>query len=200
VHTQVLKHLPAQSAVFVSNSLPIRDLSLFGELLPESDPLFFSARGVSGIDGITSQALGLSLAREAEVSILSKPFDPLSPSTIPTTVLLTGDLAFLHDLNALMSARMLSHSRLVVFVINNRGGQIFRMLPIGHFDRIYEPYFGTPQSADIASLCKGFKVSYFQADSINTLAHILETVFQGNGLTVVECLTDPEASMQQRLA
>jgi len=121
-------------------------------------------------------------------------------SSAYTTVLLTGDLAFLHDLTALMSAPLVKDSRLILFVINNQGGQIFRMLPIGQFDTVYDTYFGTPQSADIASLSKAFNLGYYRADTVNALEHALDQVFEGYGLTVVECITDPVASMQQRIA
>jgi len=229
VHTKVLDRIPDQSIVFVSNSLPIRDLSLFGELPQDREVRFFSARGVSGIDGITSQAIGVSIASQFniasqsnlenqslvaapaaqgnakntanETTIRAKNSDSgVTASSAYTTVLLTGDLAFLHDLTALMSAPLVKESRLILFVINNQGGQIFRMLPIGQFDTVYDTYFGTPQSADIASLCKAFNLGYYRADTVNALEHALDQVFEGYGLTVVECVTDPVASMQQRIA
>ncbi|MEQ8839901.1 MAG: 2-succinyl-5-enolpyruvyl-6-hydroxy-3-cyclohexene-1-carboxylic-acid synthase [Acidimicrobiales bacterium] len=102
--------LPAGTLVMTSNSMPVRDLDAFVPLTgPAID--FVGNRGASGIDGITSTALGLASAGDAPV------------------VLYTGDLALLHDLGALFGARRVG-VHLTVVCVDNDGGGIFSLLPI----------------------------------------------------------------------
>lgn len=165
--------------VMVSNSFPARDIQLFGRQ-DASLPLFLN-RGASGIDGITSTALGISLAR-------SKP-----------VVLFTGDLAFLHDSNALLNHRLTDHP-LTIFVINNEGGSIFRMLPVEQHEKYFKPYFETPQSASIEQLSRAHDIPYHRIESLNSLWEFnLDGWLENHaGVSVIECRTDADASMTLR--
>jgi 2-succinyl-5-enolpyruvyl-6-hydroxy-3-cyclohexene-1-carboxylate synthase len=102
--------LPDAATLFVSNSMAVRDVDTFW---PVSDRALrvLCNRGANGIDGVVSTALGASLA---------------SPGP---TVLLTGDLAFLHDVGGLFAARELASS-CTILVLNDDGGGIFSFLPI----------------------------------------------------------------------
>lgn len=125
------------SSVVVSSSMPVRDLESFAT--PRIDaPRVMANRGANGIDGVVSTALGVALAAG------------------PTTVLV-GDLAFLHDVSALVGPAM-ERPPLTIVVADNGGGGIFSFLPqaaqIGA-DR-FEQLFGTPQSADPVAVARGF--------------------------------------------
>ncbi len=125
--------VPAGTLVMTSNSMPVRDLDSFVPLDgPEID--FVGNRGASGIDGITSTALGLASQHDAPV------------------VLFIGDLALLHDLGALVGAAR-SGLHLTIVCVDNDGGGIFSMLPIAARDDLdandFETLFRTPHGLDL---------------------------------------------------
>lgn len=165
--------------ITVSNSFPARDINLFGNQ-SLNIPIFLN-RGTSGIDGVTSTAIGLSLGLRQ------------------SGILFTGDLAFLHDTNALLNHKKLSHS-LTVIVINNAGGSIFRMLPIEKHERYFKSYFETPQSAEISKLTTSYGIPYQQIDNLSEIRDfdLSGWTNQHPGFSVVECQTDPDASMELR--
>ena len=132
-------HLPADSQLFISNSMPIRDMESFWQPNNSRIETYFN-RGANGIDGILSTAMGIAHG--------GKP-----------TFLLTGDLAFLHDTNALLSSSRLD-GQLTIVVINNQGGGIFEMLPIANFNPPFENYFATPQAVEISYLCKAYGIEH----------------------------------------
>jgi 2-succinyl-5-enolpyruvyl-6-hydroxy-3-cyclohexene-1-carboxylate synthase len=120
---------PDPATVFVSNSMPVRDLDRFGR--PRAADLrVLGNRGASGIDGITSTALGAGSATD----------DPL--------VLVTGDLAYYHDMNGLLAVGRCDVDATVVLV-NNDGGGIFHLLPIEAHET-FEGYFRTPHGLDFS--------------------------------------------------
>jgi len=114
-------------------------------------------------------------------------------------VLFTGDLAFLHDTNALLEHSNMTQS-LIVVVINNGGGSIFRMLPINENKQHFEPYFETPQNVDIKTLVSAYNIPHYLIKSLSELQNIdLSTISnQRNGLSVIECQTNADASMELR--
>ncbi len=179
VYDHISPQIPEKSFIAVSNSFPARDIHLFGQRSARI-PLYQN-RGVSGIDGVTSTAIGLSLS-------LQKP-----------GVLFTGDLAFLHDTNALLNQNKVEHP-LTIIVINNSGGSIFRMLPIKQHNKYFEPYFETPQSVDIQKLTASYNIPYLGIKSHSKLAEfqLSDWVAEHHGLSVIECKTDADASMKLR--
>ncbi|MEB3293019.1 MAG: 2-succinyl-5-enolpyruvyl-6-hydroxy-3-cyclohexene-1-carboxylic-acid synthase [Synechococcales bacterium] len=138
------KHLPTGTSLFIANSMPVRDVEWFWQCDSNSDHvkkrLIFVNRGANGIDGTLSTALGVSHHGQ--------------PS-----VLLTGDLALLHDTNGFL---LRSHFRgnLTIIVLNNNGGGIFGMLPIAQFNPPFEEFFSTPQNINFAHLCQTYGVEY----------------------------------------
>ena len=179
IYQQLTPSIPDDHFIAVSNSFPARDINLFGQQ-PSTIPLFLN-RGASGIDGITSTAMGVSLA-------LQKP-----------GVLFTGDLAFLHDTNALLNHKKLNHP-LAVVVINNAGGSIFRMLPIQEHRTYFKSYFETPQDVDISTLAAAYDIPHYLINSLSELKKVdlASITDQTNGLSVIECRTNADASMALR--
>jgi 2-succinyl-5-enolpyruvyl-6-hydroxy-3-cyclohexene-1-carboxylate synthase len=162
--------------VMLSNSLPVRDAALFGAPAGE----LFLNRGVAGIDGIMSTANGTAISSES------------------STCCIIGDLAFLHDSNALLSIRH-SNTPFVVVVINNSGGNIFRMLPIHEHQDVYTNYFETPQGANIEHLAKAHSLEFRRIETLKDLETLsFEDTDQFRVPTIIECVTDPDESMVLR--
>lgn len=176
VFSKISGCLSQKSFSMLSNSFPVRDMSMFGKY---GDQKIFVNRGAAGIDGITSTAMGLSMG-------MQKP-----------GVLFTGDIAFLHDINALLNAASLDEP-LVVIVLNNGGGTIFRMLPVYSVKKMYSRYFETPQSANIAALCRAYKVDHAVISRPEQLIPAFDEMISHKGLHVMECVTDADQSMEQR--
>ena len=125
----------AGSNVVVSSSMPVRDLEWFA---PARDGVrVFSNRGVNGIDGVVSTAVGIALSAKAP------------------TALIIGDIAMLHDSNGLLNL-IRRDVQLKIIVVDNEGGGIFSFLPQAQVmeDAQFEQLFGTPHSADFESLAK----------------------------------------------
>ncbi len=136
----VFEHAPDPATVFVSNSMPIRDADRFGR--PHSGDLTVLAnRGASGIDGITSTALGAG-------STVSEPL-----------VLVTGDLAFYHDTNGLLAIDRCAVDATIV-LLDNDGGGIFHKLPIESFDPPFTEQFKTPHGLDFEALGECYDIEF----------------------------------------
>ena len=163
------QHLPVETPLFVASSMPVRDVEYFW---PPNErrarPL--CNRGANGIDGTLSTALGV--AHRAE-----KP-----------AVLLTGDLALLHDTNGFLIRPKLKGSVTVV-LIDNRGGGIFEHLPIAEFGPPFEEFFATPQEVDFAKLGAAYGVEHVM---VRDWAHFTELVaaLPASGIRVLELRTD----------
>jgi len=160
--------LPAGTPVSVSNSMPIRDLEYVWPANDRGLRVLFN-RGANGIDGTLSSALGV--AHEGRPAVL-----------------LTGDLAFLHDSNGLLIAPKLKGS-LTVVLINNRGGGIFEHLPVAQFEPIFEEFFATPQEVDFAKLCAAHSVEHILVKDWPHFESLISTL-PARGVRVLEIETD----------
>lgn len=150
--------LPSQSTLFVSSSRPIRDLEGFAS--PRGDIETFANRGLAGIDGNISTALGIASERSATVAIM-------------------GDLSFLHDMTGLIGAGDIN---LRILVVNNDGGGIFSTLP-QHNAEGFEKIFGTPHGLDPALIARSLGVRAKTITNIDELqVEMLEPII---GLSVV---------------
>tara|TARA_R110002096_G_scaffold339522_3_gene532853 strand:+ start:3561 stop:5276 length:1716 start_codon:yes stop_codon:yes gene_type:complete len=176
VFTTLTKLLPKKNFSMLSNSFPVRDMALFGNY---KDKELYVNRGAAGIDGITSTAIGLS-------QVLDK-----------TGVLFIGDIAFLHDSNALLSKEYVNRP-LVIIILNNGGGTIFRMLPVYKLKEKHRTYFETPQSVRIVSLCRAYSVAHTLVTRPEQLITSFEQAIEKKGIQVIECLTDADDSMLER--
>lgn len=176
VFRHLADHLPYKWNVMLSNSLPVRDAALFGA---PSGTLFLN-RGVAGIDGVISTAIGTAL------------------SSAKPTCCVIGDLAFLHDSNALLSIKHVT-SPFIILIINNGGGNIFRMLPIHKHDDVYRDYFETPQGTDIRHLALAHSLDYRRIDTLDELNNMhFDDSLQLEKPIVLECVTNPDESMKLR--
>lgn len=148
-------------------SNPIRDLDLAAGVLPDGVPVIAN-RGLSGIDGTLSTASGIA-----------------SASGCPTRVLI-GDLAFLHDLNALIPVPGEPRPSLQLVVLDDGGGGIFSLLEYGALGEqdaaataVFERVFGTPHRADLAALCRGYGVGHAVARSVAEVDRLLAGPIDG---------------------
>lgn len=169
VIADVIDRTPAGSVVFVSNSMPVRDLDRFGR--PTGKPLtVLGNRGASGIDGVTSTALGAGSAAAGEL------------------VIVTGDLAFYHDMNGLLAIGRCGIDATIVLV-NNDGGGIFHMLPIEAVDPPFTELFKTPHGLDFSPTADLYALDY-ERPTPDQFAETFATSVETNGATVIEVKTD----------
>ena len=161
------EHLNSQDLLVVGNSMPIRDLEWFYHPTTPGASIITN-RGANGIDGTVSTAIGV--AQQGQ----------------PTT-LLCGDLACLHDSNALLSAKLKGIS-LNIIVINNQGGGIFHHLPVAQETKVFEQLWGTPQNTDLGQLCKAHQVSHLKIKNWAHLAQQLQR--RPQGVRVLEVTTN----------
>ena len=173
----VLADAPEPSTVFVSNSMPVRDADRFGR--PRgADLTVLANRGASGIDGITSTALGAGSATD----------DPL--------ILVTGDLAFYHDSNGLLAIERCDVDATIV-VLDNDGGGIFHMLPIEEFDPPFSSQFKTPHGLDFEHLADLYDIEFEHVDPADFRDAYRESIDAG-GTQVLVVEFDAESSHRQR--
>ncbi len=130
----VAEELENDAALFISSSRPIRDLESFA--VPRTGIETYANRGLAGIDGNISTAMGIATKHDESYAVI-------------------GDLAFLHDISALANPIT---DTLTIIVVDNDGGGIFSTLPQRGVDG-FETIFGTPHGQDIAKIVKGFGVS-----------------------------------------
>jgi 2-succinyl-5-enolpyruvyl-6-hydroxy-3-cyclohexene-1-carboxylate synthase len=159
--------LPAGAQLFASNSMPIRLLDL--ALPVRSSALrVLCNRGASGIDGVTSTALGVAAA------------------TGRPTVLFTGDLAFLHDLTGLLLARR-EAIPLAIVVLDDDGGGIFSFLPVADQGEgvAFERLFRTPHGLDLARAASLFELDYAEATSAEAVGEALAAALARRRVSIV---------------
>ena len=141
----------------------------------------YANRGVAGIDGCTSTALGWHLARQA-----SKPD--------VNTWLITGDLAFHYDVNAMLIDSLDSLKGFKIVVMNNSGGGIFRWLPGTKHATMFEKHFETPTSRSIAGIATSLGAHFSQAHHIDELTQGLDALLENEELGILEICTPAEQS------
>ena len=153
--------LPAKASLFIASSRPIRDLEGFTK--PRKDLQVFANRGLAGIDGNISTALGIASRSEKTFAVL-------------------GDLAFLHDVSALAHS---GNPDLRLFVIDNNGGGIFSTLPQAGVDG-FEKIFGTPHGRDIQAIATAFGVKTSKISTSSELAKLAAEPVKGFEIVVVQ--------------
>ena len=171
---ELQQHIPDNSQLLVANSMTVRDFDYFW-FSGESDAVLYGNRGVNGIDGTVSTALGLATNHQP-------------------TYLVTGDLSLFHDLNGLAVAK--THNlNLTIILHNNDGGGIFEYLPqkgTKHFDYL----FSTSQGLDYSGAAKLYGCGHTKISSPDELSHVLAKVSTESGVHIIEIPTDREYSRQ----
>lgn len=180
VLSTVTAEAPDPATVMVSNSMPIRDLDRFGAPR-EADVTVLGNRGASGIDGITSTALGAGSATD----------DPL--------VLVTGDVAYYHDMNGLLAVARCDVDATIV-EINNDGGGIFHMLPIEEFDPPFTEQFRTPHGLDFEATGDLYGLEFERVSTLDAFREAYTESVESEGTQVIEVVTSAESSHRFREA
>ena len=176
----VSRHLPAGSLLFLGNSMPIRDMDRYGAAGGPACTVIAN-RGASGIDGTVATALG---AAEA--------------SGKPATAII-GDLAALHDLNALaLAAKAATPFALVV--VNNDGGGIFSFLPIAKYPEHFETLFGTPHGLSFEHAAALFGLDYVQPQTPDGFVQAYRAALQMPKATLIEIRSDRAKNLQHHRA
>jgi len=171
VHERVLKRIPGGWDVQMGNSSVVRYIQLFDS---RNDLRYFGNRGVSGIDGVTSTAVGAAWTSERP------------------TLLITGDLAFLYDSNAFWNT--LHPRNLKIVVINNNGGGIFRIIEGPSATPSREAYFETTHQRSAMSVAGMYQLPFHRCDSSEELEEAMDWLFNRNDLAILEVHTPREAN------
>jgi len=170
----VVDAVPDGGALVVASSMPIRDVESFARL--RTGIAVHANRGVNGIDGFVSTAIGVALG-----------------SGVPTVALL-GDLCFLHDANGLLGAARRGIDCTFV-VVDNDGGGIFSFLPQAEaMSEEFETLFGTPQGVDLAALAAVHGVTVIDDASVDALPDLVAGV-TGGGVRLIRIRTDRAANV-----
>lgn len=156
VFEKLIASYPAKANIHYGNSTPVRYSNLFEADLNKA--LYINAnRGVSGIDGVSSTAAGAAMVNER------------------LTICISGDLAFLYDSNALWNNHLPANLRIIV--INNGGGNIFRIIPGPDQIEGFEDFISTEHTRGIEPLVRSFGLDYYFCDSTEGLENSLQDFY-----------------------
>ena len=168
--------LPPGATLFVSSSMPVRDVDAYGRPAPR-DIQVFGNRGASGIDGIVSTVMGCAGGGAGPV------------------VALIGDIALYHDMNGLLAAR--DKELNVVFVlVDNDGGGIFHMLPIRDFEPAFTPCFATPHGLDFRHAARLYGLRFADAATPAELEKAVAAGVRRAGTEIIRVRTDRERNRE----
>lgn len=168
VARRLFSALPQYATLVVSSSMPVRDLEWFAPTVPQP-PMVLANRGANGIDGVCSTALGVAAAGRGPV------------------VAVVGDLAFFHDLSALVCASDSRPVECTIVVVDNGGGGIFELLPqASALEReTFDRFFGTPQAPDVARTAAGLGLPCADVGTPEELEEALAAALLRKELSVV---------------
>lgn len=153
----------------IANSMSVRYANI---LATENEWLgVFANRGTSGIDGCVSTAIGAA-------AVTGKP-----------TLLIVGDVAFLYDRNGLLIHNLPQNLKIVV--LNNAGGNIFRMIDGPGSLPELETFFETRHSFSAQRTCEDSGIAYFRVSDQEGLENSIKAFFDFNGIALLEGFTDP---------
>lgn len=178
VFSELASLLPEGATLYVGNSMPVRDLDTFF-WTSERRVHVLGNRGANGIDGVVSSALGASAGAGQGTP----------------TVLVIGDLSFLHDLGGLVAAHLHQLS-LTVVLMNNDGGGIFSFLPQANHPAYFEQLFGTPTGLDVSYAVQTYGGQFQRVGSWEHFREALTKSISSGGLQVIEVQTEREGNVQ----
>ncbi len=169
----ILDYLPENSLLHLANSSVVRYAQLFDPVKTIST---FCNRGTSGIDGSTSTAAGAAFIQKDICNIL-----------------ITGDISFFYDSNAFFNRLQLGNLR--IFLINNDGGGIFKIIPGPDTTEELNDFFVFNHGYSSEYICKAFEITYYKANSIQDLENQMEDFYafsSNNKPKLMEVFTDSE--------
>lgn len=172
----VLAALADGDQLVVSSSMPIRDVEAYGR--PRSGVQVWANRGANGIDGVVSTAVGVALG------------------TGRPTACLVGDVALLHDGNALLGAAARGID-LTVVVVDNDGGGIFSFLPqaTDPGGAVFETVFGTPHGVDLRVLAAAHGLITVEPATAAEVGPAVAASLRAGGVRLVRVATDRTANV-----
>jgi 2-succinyl-5-enolpyruvyl-6-hydroxy-3-cyclohexene-1-carboxylate synthase len=181
--------LPGAATLFVSSSMPVRDVETFWPVRADP-PRVLCNRGANGIDGIVSSAFGAAAEEDGPV------------------VLLIGDVALAHDIGGLLAARRLG-LKLTIVLLDNGGGGIFDFLPVadtaiarrtepsGEQEQdIYTRHIATPTGLDFSAAASLYGLSHERAEDVSGFRAALERALARQNSSIVEVRGDRAANVQ----
>ncbi|MBT2754350.1 2-succinyl-5-enolpyruvyl-6-hydroxy-3-cyclohexene-1-carboxylic-acid synthase [Mesobacillus foraminis] len=160
--------LPKGAALFVGNSMPIRDLDTFF-LKNDKEIRVLANRGANGIDGVVSAAMGVATVHQPMYLVL-------------------GDLTFFHDLNGLIAAKLFELN-ITILLVNNNGGGIFSFLPQAEQPKHFEKLFGTPLDLDFSHAVKMYGGTFISVKDWDQYQQAFNETKGQQGLHVIEIST-----------
>lgn len=171
VFEKLVPTFPADANIHFGNSTPVR----YANLIKQNHHKINANRGVSGIDGQVSTALGASVAN----GIL--------------TICITGDLALMYDSNALWNNYL--HPNFKIILINNQGGNIFRIIPGPNQLDELETYFETKNTYQAEHLARLHQLAYFKIDEHTHFEQTMQAFYaENNNAAIVEICTNGKQS------
>ncbi len=170
VHQFVAESVPGNWHIQLANSTVVRYAQLFEQ---KTSIVFHSNRGVSGIEGTNSTAVGYAYG-------INQP-----------TLLITGDISFFYDINAFWNKNL--PTNLKIIVINNAGGDIFRYIPGPDSTRQLETFFATEQNRMAKDVADMFHLHYLSAKNLEELKNNWNKFIEKkNTPTILEIFTPKE--------
>ena len=157
----VAAHIKNGTTLFVSSSRPVRDIEAFANARTGIETI--ANRGLAGIDGNISTAIGIATSRTSTIAVL-------------------GDLSFLHDLTGLIHAEK---PNLLILVVDNNGGGIFSTLAHRGSDG-FESIFGTPHNLDLAAIAKALNIKTSSVNSVDQLQKELSSPIEGIRVVIAD--------------
>ncbi len=170
------RHVPETYGLFLASSMPVRDMDMYA-FADGADVPVAANRGASGIDGTVASACGWAHAMDRPA------------------VAVVGDLACLHDLNALQYMRP-ARQPVVLVVVNNDGGGIFSFLPLAGQEDVFETCFGTPHGMTFEHAARQFDLPYAQPETRTEFLQALSRSFELGRSCLLEVRTNRDANAE----
>ncbi|MCH5223744.1 MAG: 2-succinyl-5-enolpyruvyl-6-hydroxy-3-cyclohexene-1-carboxylic-acid synthase [Muribaculaceae bacterium] len=169
----ILKRIPSNYNLFLSNGTAIRYAQIIDYNLPHAS---YCNRGVSGIDGSVSTAIGGSLAYKGD------------------SLLITGDLSFSYDIGAFNIQE--TPERFKIIVMDNQGGGIFRFISSTSGLEELEEYFCQPPKLPLKLLAEGYDWEYYEANDEKSLETSLKSLFASKRKSILRVVCDGKLSAE----
>jgi 2-succinyl-5-enolpyruvyl-6-hydroxy-3-cyclohexene-1-carboxylate synthase len=162
----VFRVAPLNTYIVLGNSMPIRWADRYAAVRDDDVRVVFN-RGVNGIDGVVSTAVGVA-------AFVREP-----------VVLVIGDISFLHDLGGLLPVAK-TKLKLTIVLLNNDGGGIFSYLPLAKHDQIFEPLVAMPHGRTFEPIAKFYGIDYTRVDRADGFVPAFGEAMRRAGTTLIE--------------